>query len=144
MGRPLSPAPCIRCVEMNHQKCTLVEDLAFPPGQASALPFSVEAFRIWLRQAKPGDRIEYHQGFLTVDRSPTSRFADHERRILTKLASTVLKAADASQVHLLQRRHGAGDYSYIAVRARRRAKARAPTMALSLLKKTAAHDHRDS
>lgn len=131
-------------LDMNYQKCTLVEDLASPPGLASVPPLSLEAFRSWLGQAQPGDRLEYHQGFLTIDRSPASCFADHERQVLTKLASAVLKAADASQVHLLQRRHGDGEYSYIAVRARKLPTARAPTSkAPPPPKPSAAHDHRD-
>jgi hypothetical protein len=86
------------------------------PSQHAALPAAL--FRAWVARAKPGERLEYHQGFLTVDRSPGSRLAEHERRLLTTLAGAALSAAEADQVHLVQRRNGPADFSYLAIKAR--------------------------
>lgn len=74
-------------------------------------------FSAWLARAVPGARLEYHQGFLTEDRSPASGLAEDERREVTKLADIVLKAAQRGRVHLLQRRNGPADFTYFANKA---------------------------
>jgi hypothetical protein len=86
------------------------------PTQAGG-PISLAAFRAWLARAKPGERLEYHRGFLTIDRSSASRHTERERRALAKLADTALKAAEADRVHLVQRRNGPADFTYLAIKA---------------------------
>jgi hypothetical protein len=85
---------------------------------ASVLPFQLRAFARWLGQAKPGDRLEYHRGFLTVDRSSASCLPERERRALAKLADAALQAAEADRVHLVQRRNGPADFTYLAIKGR--------------------------
>jgi hypothetical protein len=74
-------------------------------------------FRAWLARAKPGEQIEYHLGLLTWDRSPASGLAEGDRRALGKIADVVFQAAEQGQVHLVQRRTGPFDFSYLAVKA---------------------------
>jgi hypothetical protein len=78
-------------------------------------------FRAWLARAKPGEQLEYHRGDLSWDRSPASDLAEDERRALAKAADAALQAAEDGFVHLVQRRNGPLDFSYLAVRTGRRA-----------------------
>jgi len=78
-------------------------------------------FHAWLARAKPGEQLEYHRGHLIWDRSPASDLAEDERRALAKAADAALQAAEDGFVHLVQRRNGPLDFSYLAVRTGRRA-----------------------
>ncbi len=70
----------------------------------------------WLGQAGPGDMIEYYRGFLALDSLPAAqRLAQRDCAELLKLARRALWAAEQNLVHLVQRRHGTDDYSYLAV-----------------------------
>jgi len=76
-------------------------------------------FCSWLAKAMPGDTIVYYRGHLGRDRCrSTTALSEHDRQALIALARQTLFAAEDDRVHLLQRRHGDGDYSYIAVKAR--------------------------
>jgi hypothetical protein len=73
-------------------------------------------FCAWLGQAAPADRLEYHRGFLVMDTSSLGAgLADHERRELGRLARRAWWAAERQLVHLVQRRHAANDFSYLAI-----------------------------
>ena len=75
-----------------------------------------EELRGWLADGSGGDTLEYHRGVLGVDRMrPGSRLPDGDRRELDRIARSVLALAEAGRGHLLQRRHGNGDYSYLFV-----------------------------
>ena len=102
----------------DHLELALAEHADSTTASASVVPFPLRAFRRWLGQAKPGDRLEYHRGFLTVDRSSASHHAGGERCGLAKLADAALKAAEADRVHLVQRRNGPADFTYLAIKAR--------------------------
>ncbi|MDB5407743.1 MAG: hypothetical protein JWL84_2655 [Rhodospirillales bacterium] len=80
----------------------------------------------WLGAAAPGDRLTYHRGFLALDCAPTSgRLPTRERVELLRTARRAMFAAENGLAHLMQRRHGADDYSYlIEVRPRPRAERR--------------------
>ena len=83
----------------------------------------------WLGQASPGDVLQYHRGFLAIDREPHSeRLPQKERTELIRMCSRAHWAAERGLVHLLQRRHGEGDYSYLLI-----ARPRPKTAAVSLL-----------
>jgi hypothetical protein len=82
-------------------------------------------FRAWLARAKPGEQIEYHLGLLTWDRSPASGLAEGDRRALGKIADAVFQAAEQGQVHLVQRRRGPFEFSYLAIKSVRAAALRA-------------------
>lgn len=87
--------------------------------------FNQNGFVDWLVEAKPGDTIVYHRGFLPLDtHQPARRMADPDRLELARLAEHALLAASRGLVFLLQRRHGAEDYSYLAVARSRSARSR--------------------
>ena len=70
----------------------------------------------WLNQARPSDALEYHRGFLTVDRSPhASRLREDDRQVLTRVASLALRLSGRGLVHLVQRRLGPDRFSYLAI-----------------------------
>ena len=83
------------------------------------------AFHRWLERARTGEQLEYHRGLLTRDRSPASELAEDDRRALAEIADAVFRAAEGGQVHLVQRRHGPFDFSYLVIRAGRVAAAAA-------------------
>jgi hypothetical protein len=84
-------------------------------------PISVAQFRGWLALAASCSRFEYHRGLLIWDRSPASALSDEHRRALAKIANAVFQAAEQGEVHLVQRRNGPFDFSYVAIKARARA-----------------------
>ena len=70
----------------------------------------------WLGQAAPGDVLEYHRGFLALDCGPqTERMSACERIEIIGLARCVFRAAENGFVHLVQRRNGENDFSYLAI-----------------------------
>jgi hypothetical protein len=75
----------------------------------------------WLAGAVAGV-LEYHRGFLAVDRIEIRRAGEKERRRLGAAADLALRLASEKRVHLVQHRHGAGDYSYFMVATRRGAR----------------------
>ena len=83
------------------------------------------AFYGWLERARAGEQLEYHRGLLTRDRSPASELAAGDRRAVAEIADAVFRAAEGGHVHLVQRRHGPFDFSYLAIKAGRVAAAAA-------------------
>lgn len=74
------------------------------------------AFVDWRTDARPGDRLVYHRGFLARDRHPTmGRMAKSDRLVLERVADRALADCNRGLVRLLQRKHGLEDFSYIAV-----------------------------
>jgi hypothetical protein len=70
----------------------------------------------WLGQAAPGDILEYHRGFLAADIDARGgRLPEHERAELVRLGRRAYWAAEIGRAHLLQRRHGPNDYSYLLI-----------------------------
>ena len=59
----------------------------------------------------------YHRGLLIWDRSPASGLTETDRRALAKIANAVFQAAEQGEVHLVQRRNGPFDFSYLAIKA---------------------------
>jgi len=101
----------------------LCEDYGSTAGEGddtSSLPrMEVDAFRAWLQRAEPGACLEYHRGLLSLDRSPESDLPEARRRTLSRVANLALEAADRGRVHLVQRRNGPFDFSYLAIKASR-------------------------
>lgn len=92
----------------------------------------------WVAQAAPGAVIEYHRGYLALDRSTFGRFADTpQRAALGLLGSRAHDLAERGLVHLVQYRHGPEDYSYFAV-ARTRRKGALPDFASHVITEEAA------
>ena len=70
----------------------------------------------WLGQAKAGDVLEYHQGFLALDRSSHGdAFRERERAAVGGIADQAMRLAEHGFVHLLQRRVCSERFSYLAI-----------------------------
>ena len=70
----------------------------------------------WFGAAAPGDRVEYWRGYLAIDTSPLgSKLEPDDRRQLGRIATRAFRLAEQGKAHLVQRRHGEGDYSYLLV-----------------------------
>lgn len=73
----------------------------------------------WIAQALPGERMQYHQGLLLQDRSPTtSPFPPRERQRIHAVAKRAWNACELGLVHLVSQRIEPFVFRYIAVRAR--------------------------
>lgn len=96
-------------------------------------PLTEIEFCAWVAQAVPGDRLEYHRGFLVLDIFPMfARLPDQQRAELARLGSRALWAAEQRLVHLVQERLGPDQFAYIAV-ARPKPKAAAVSLSALLL-----------
>jgi hypothetical protein len=92
----------------------------------------------WVAQAKPGEFLEYHRGYLALDRTAFGRFADSPARAAVGLlGARAHDLAERGLVHLVQHRHGPEDYSYFAV-ARPRAEGALPDFASQVITEEAA------
>jgi hypothetical protein len=97
-------------------------------------PMTDTAFCTWVGQAAPGDTLEYHRGFLAFDLG-IGVLAAPEQKTLRQLARRAACAFEAGLVHLVQRRKGLSEFSYLAIkrprpRSARRAKAARTAAAL--------------
>ena len=73
-------------------------------------------FCAWISQAAPGDRLEYHRGFLGIDITAViSTLLEAERRQLGALTRTAYRSCEAGLVDLVQVRIGPDDFAYVAV-----------------------------
>ena len=105
---------------MTLMACSAGPEAPVPLPASIPLIIDVAGFEGWLRAAHPGSRITLHRGFLCVDRQQRPH-APHDpaRDELNRLADRAMRASADGLVHLIQKRHGDADYSYIAIRARR-------------------------
>lgn len=70
----------------------------------------------WLAQARPGDTLEYHRGFLIIDRVPLPDERDPDRRRrLMRTGDRAMQLEAKGLVHLVQRRLGRGLFSYLVI-----------------------------
>lgn len=97
--------------------------LARLPG--AQLRLTPDALHRWLTAAFPGDRIEYHRGFLSIDRCPlVSRLDRISQDALDSIANLLMSQAERGHVHLLQIRAGDGAFRYLAIFRSRHARSR--------------------
>ena len=74
------------------------------------------SFCAWVAQAGPGERLEYHRGFLTLDTFALfSGLSDKQRAELRRLGTRAFWAAEQGLVHLVQERVGLDQFAYFAV-----------------------------
>ncbi len=74
------------------------------------------ALTAWFSAAAAGDRIEYWRGLLAIDANPAgSKLEPDDRRLLGRVAARAFRLAEQGKAHLVQRRHGEADYSYLLV-----------------------------
>ncbi len=92
----------------------------------------------WIAQAEPGALLEYHRGYLALDRTVFGHLPDAPARAaLAMLGSRAHDLAERGLVHLVQLRHGSEDYSYFAI-ARPRRKGALPDFATLTITEEAA------
>lgn len=102
---------------------------AFPPTMLDGIAVDEAGFRAWLANAAPGSALVYYRGHLTYDRMPSAKKLPEPLRLqLSAMARRALQCGEDGLVHLVQRRHGENDFSYIAI-ARRRPRMAAATIA---------------
>lgn len=81
-----------------------------------ATPLTEAALCAWIGRAAPGDTVIYHRGALARQICPQLHLlAEDERLRLAKLAARARHLADAGLAHLVQRRHGFEDFSYVLI-----------------------------
>ncbi len=90
----------------------------------------------WMRDADVGERLEYHRGFLArdVDTAKPQRLPEPMRLSLMRLAARARWGAENGVLHLVQHRHAANDYSYVAIARPRGSRMRDALEALTLPK----------
>jgi hypothetical protein len=78
-----------------------------------------EDFTRWATHAKRNDRIVYYKGLLMRDRQLNENLLGNKEGDIPQFrtANKALEFSDLGIVKLFQKRHGEGDYSYIAVKA---------------------------
>jgi hypothetical protein len=82
----------------------------------TSVPLTEAALCAWIGMAAAGDRLAYHRGFLALDLSPeTQHLSGPARTELTRVASRARQLAERGLAHLVQRREGHGDYTYLLV-----------------------------
>ncbi|MEA3264118.1 MAG: hypothetical protein U9R07_11625 [Pseudomonadota bacterium] len=110
----------------------MVEHITAARQQAS-LP-NEDLLCAWLDAAEPGERLEYHRGFLArdVDTAKPQRLPEWRRQSLMRLAARARWAAENGVVHLVQIRRGAGDFSYVAIARPKSRKVQSMIAALTL------------
>jgi hypothetical protein len=86
-----------------------------PHRHSGLLVTEIELLR-WLGQAKRGEQLTYHHGFLAVDRIPIlGRLSESGARELSRVASLAWRSQQTGIAHLLQRRLGPNNFSYVIV-----------------------------
>jgi len=107
------------------------------PVQRPRCPLTDIEFCAWVAQAVPGDRLEYHRGFLALDTfALLSGLSVKERAELGKLADRAFCAAEQGLVHLVQERVGPDRFAYIAI-ARPKPRTAAASLSALLLSEAA-------
>lgn len=82
-------------------------------------PLTEAALCDWIAQALPGERLQYHEGLLLMDRSPaTSPYPSRERLRIDAVAKRAWRACELGLVHLVSQRVEPFVFRYLAVRAR--------------------------
>jgi hypothetical protein len=86
------------------------------PHHPSTPMLDEAALCAWVGAASPGDCLQYWRGFLAIDAGTAqSQLEATDRRVLGNVARRAWRLAEQGCVHLLQRRHGNGDYAYLLV-----------------------------
>lgn len=103
----------------------LFMDTHIPHPTAVRAPLTEAALCKWLGAAAPGDAITYFRGTLARSLCPQlSPLTPAERARVATLARRAWKLAESGSAHLVQRRHGFEDFSYIVIAPRRPRKVR--------------------
>ena len=87
-----------------------------PPVIRPQVLLNDTAFLAWVSQAAPGERLEYHRGFLARDTFSTFEFMERlDKEQLRALARQAMIAFEQGLVHLAQKRLELDHFSYVAI-----------------------------
>jgi len=107
--------------------------LAITTTTRAQCPLNEIEFCAWIGQAEPGERLEYHRGFLAQDTiAIASSLSGKDLAALKKLASRAFWTFELGLVHLVQERLATDRFSYIAI-ARPKPKSTSTAASLSAL-----------
>ena len=82
-------------------------------------PITEEALCDWIATAVTGERLQYHQGLLLLDRSlANSSLPSKERQRINAVARRAWRACELGLVHLVSQRLEPFVFRYIAIRSR--------------------------
>jgi len=76
---------------------------------------SFKAFQNWISKSRKGEKLSYYRGYI-VDPTIQRIAPTNDRVRVGKFRRQVMNAYDDNHITLVQRKHGALDYEYIAVR----------------------------
>ena len=95
-----------------------------PPLYVPPTPLTEATLCDWIATALPGERLQYHQGLLLLDRSATtSPYPPKEQQRIQAVAKRAWHACELGLVHLVSQRVAPFVFRYLAVRARMTPKA---------------------
>jgi hypothetical protein len=90
-----------------------------PPLCVPEEPLTEATLCDWIATALPGERLQYHQGLLLMDRSDASSpYSTKERLRIHVVAKRAWHACELGLVHLVSERVDPFVFRYLAVRAR--------------------------
>jgi hypothetical protein len=108
----LSVEPCLPAAESE------------TPLYPSAARLTASTLCDWIATSLPGERVQYHEGLLLLDRSATtSPYPPKERLRIQAVAKRAWRACELGLVHLVSQRVEPYVFRYLAVRARMTPKA---------------------
>ena len=84
-------------------------------GELKNIMMSFKAFSNWIKKSSKGEKLSYYRGYI-VDPTIQRIAPTNDRVRVGKFRRQVMNAYDDNLVTLVQRKHGALDYEYIAVR----------------------------
>ena len=76
---------------------------------------SFKAFQNWIKKSRAGEKLSYYRGYI-VDPTIQRIAPTNDKVRVKKFQRQVMDAYDSNLVTLVQKRHDALDYEYIAVR----------------------------
>jgi hypothetical protein len=80
----------------------------------TARPLTEIDLLAWLSQAQAGDTLEYHRGFLALDRwHQSSALSEGDRQALCRLANLAMRLSVRGLIDLVQRRICPDCFSYL-------------------------------
>ena len=87
------------------------------------LDVTIAHFELWLKTSRPGDKFEYHRGFLANDREtvtlmPQGYYAHVFHEPMHDIGLMAYSAYARGQVELVQKRIGRERYKYFAIKRR--------------------------
>ena len=84
-------------------------------GELKSIMMSFKAFSNWINKSSKGEQLSYYRGYI-VDPTIQRIAPTNDRVRVKKFQWQVMDAYNSNLVTLVQKRHGALDYEYIAIR----------------------------